>query len=177
MESKKTGSCKWFNASKGYGFITDSNGSDDLFVHHSAIAGDGFKTLAEGEAVEFDVVTDSSGRRKAVNVTGPSGGPVKGDQQRASGGGQRGYSSRGGYGSGYNSGGGYGQREGGYSSYGQRDGNSYGGGGGGYGGQGGAGYSSGGGYQDGGNPRSKGGYQQRGYTSDRYGDTSYGGGY
>lgn len=75
----------FFHVHQGYGFITDSNGSDDLFVHHSAISGDGFKTLAEGEAVEFEVVTDSSGRRKAVNVTGPNGGPVKGDQQRASG--------------------------------------------------------------------------------------------
>lgn len=74
---------------QGYGFITDSSGCDDLFVHHSAIAGDGFKTLAEGEAVEFDVVTDDNGRRKAVNVTGPNGAPVKGDQ-RASFGGQRG---------------------------------------------------------------------------------------
>lgn len=73
---KKTGSCKWFDASKGYGFITDSSGSDDLFVHHSAIAGEGFKTIGEGEALEFDVVTDENGRRKAINVTGKSAAPL-----------------------------------------------------------------------------------------------------
>lgn len=77
---------------QGYGFITDANGSDDLFVHHSAITGEGFKTLTEGEQVEFDVVVDDTGRRKAINVTGPNGCPVKGDggqqQQQFYGGGR-----------------------------------------------------------------------------------------
>ena len=50
-----TGTVKWFNEAKGFGFITPSDGSADLFVHFSAIAGSGFKTLAEGQAVSFQV--------------------------------------------------------------------------------------------------------------------------
>ncbi len=50
-----TGTVKWFNDSKGYGFITPQDGSKDVFVHHSAIQGGGFKSLAEGQAVTFDV--------------------------------------------------------------------------------------------------------------------------
>lgn len=49
-----TGTVKWFNESKGYGFITPSDGSSDVFVHYSAIEGDGFKTLTEGQTVEFE---------------------------------------------------------------------------------------------------------------------------
>src|SRR5918999_371137 len=49
-----TGTVKWFNDSKGYGFITPEEGTKDLFVHHSNIAGEGFKTLAEGTRVEFE---------------------------------------------------------------------------------------------------------------------------
>lgn len=78
--SRQTGTCKWFSAAKGYGFITSSH-DQDLFVHHSAIQGDGFKTLGEGEAVEFEAVKDDSGRWKAVNVTGPEGASVVGDQR------------------------------------------------------------------------------------------------
>ena len=48
-----TGTVKWFDDAKGYGFITPDDGGKDLFVHHSGIAGDGFKTLAEGAKVEF----------------------------------------------------------------------------------------------------------------------------
>lgn len=48
-----------------------------MFVHHSAIYAPGFKTLAEGEELEFDIETDENGRKKAVNVTGPGGAPVK----------------------------------------------------------------------------------------------------
>lgn len=62
-----TGKVKWFNDQKGYGFITPDDGSKDLFVHHSAILGDGFKTLAENQAVEFDVVQSDKGP-KAANV-------------------------------------------------------------------------------------------------------------
>ena len=51
----ETGKVKWFNDTKGYGFITPSDGSADLFVHFSAITGNGFKTLAEGQAVSFQV--------------------------------------------------------------------------------------------------------------------------
>jgi CspA family cold shock protein len=49
-----TGTVKWFNDSKGYGFITPDEGSKDLFVHFSNISGDGFKTLVEGARVEFE---------------------------------------------------------------------------------------------------------------------------
>ena len=50
-----TGTVKWFNDAKGFGFITPSDGSKDVFVHFSAISGEGFKTLAEGANVEFEV--------------------------------------------------------------------------------------------------------------------------
>lgn len=49
-----TGTVKWFNESKGYGFITPEDGSSDVFVHYSAIQGDGFKTLSEGQTVSFE---------------------------------------------------------------------------------------------------------------------------
>lgn len=49
------GTVKWFNASKGYGFISPSNGGDDVFAHFSAIVMDGYKTLKEGQQVEFDI--------------------------------------------------------------------------------------------------------------------------
>jgi CspA family cold shock protein len=62
----QTGSVKWFNADKGYGFI-ESEGNDDVFVHFSAIQGDGFKTLDEGQKVEFDVVDGQRGPQ-AANV-------------------------------------------------------------------------------------------------------------
>ena len=57
---RTTGTVKWFNDSKGFGFITPETGQD-CFVHHSAIDGQGFKTLAEGERVEFDVVQGAKG--------------------------------------------------------------------------------------------------------------------
>jgi cold shock protein len=50
-----TGTVKWFNESKGFGFITPSNGDKDIFVHFSAIVGDGFRTLAEGQKVTFEI--------------------------------------------------------------------------------------------------------------------------
>ena len=56
-----TGTVKWFNDAKGYGFITLDDGSKDCFVHHSAIQGNGFKTLAEGDRVQFDVVQGQKG--------------------------------------------------------------------------------------------------------------------
>ncbi len=56
-----TGTVKWFNDSKGFGFLTREDGEKDVFVHHSAIQGGGFKSLAEGEKVEFDVVQGQKG--------------------------------------------------------------------------------------------------------------------
>ncbi len=61
------GKVKWFNDQKGFGFIEQSDG-DDLFVHHTAIQGDGFKTLEEGQEVEFDIVEGPKGLQ-AANVT------------------------------------------------------------------------------------------------------------
>ena len=56
-----TGTVKWFNDSKGYGFIAPDDGGKDLFVHHSSIAGDGFKTLAEGAKVSYEAREGSKG--------------------------------------------------------------------------------------------------------------------
>ena len=55
------GTVKWFNETKGFGFVVPEDGSKDCFVHHSAIQGTGFKTLVEGERVEFDVVDGQKG--------------------------------------------------------------------------------------------------------------------
>lgn len=61
------GTVKWFNESKGFGFISREDGSD-VFVHYSTIQGDGFKTLAEGDAVSFEIEESPKGP-KAINVT------------------------------------------------------------------------------------------------------------
>ena len=58
---RATGKVKWFDDAKGYGFITLEDGQSDCFVHHTAIVGTGFKTLAEGESVEFDMVQGQKG--------------------------------------------------------------------------------------------------------------------
>ena len=63
----KTGTVKWFNAKKGYGFISDENG-DDIFVHFSALNMSGFKVLEEGDKVEFEVIEGEKGPQ-AANVT------------------------------------------------------------------------------------------------------------
>ncbi len=66
----KTGTVKWFNAEKGFGFIANDDGSDDVFVHFSAIQTDGFKTLNEGQKVSFDTEQDpkNSSKLRAINV-------------------------------------------------------------------------------------------------------------
>ena len=58
---RMTGTVKWFNDAKGFGFVTPSDGQKDCFVHHSAIQGSGFKTLVDGETVEFDMVAGQKG--------------------------------------------------------------------------------------------------------------------
>jgi cold shock protein len=65
---RATGTVKWFNEGKGFGFITPENGASDCFVHHSALQGTDFKSLVEGERVEFDMVQGQKGPA-AENVT------------------------------------------------------------------------------------------------------------
>jgi len=62
------GTVKWFNDDKGYGFITRENGEKDAFVHHRSIAGTGFKSLTEGQAVQFEIESGPKGPQ-ATNVT------------------------------------------------------------------------------------------------------------
>ena len=66
------GTVKWFSDQKGYGFITPEDGSKDLFVHHTAIKGEGFKSLRDGQAVEFEVSQGPKGPQ-ATNVTKSEG--------------------------------------------------------------------------------------------------------
>jgi len=75
---KHQGVCKWFNSKKGFGFITPTDGSPEVFVHQSAILASGFRSLAEKEPVEYELDQDDSQRSKAINVTGPQGAAVKG---------------------------------------------------------------------------------------------------
>lgn len=84
MADKISGTVKWFSDSKGYGFIERADG-DDVFVHHSSIEGHGFKTLAEGERVEFELIDEPKGP-KAQNV-------VRLDAPGGSGGGGRAFQS------------------------------------------------------------------------------------
>ena len=64
------GIVKWFSDQKGYGFITPEDGSKDVFVHHSAIQGDGFKSLREGQAVEFEVTSGPKGPQASNVIKG-----------------------------------------------------------------------------------------------------------
>ncbi|ROV59098.1 cold-shock protein [Vibrio ponticus] len=68
MSNKTTGTVKWFNETKGFGFITPDNGGADVFVHFRAIASDGFKTLNEGQKVSFNVEQGGKGPQ-AADVT------------------------------------------------------------------------------------------------------------
>jgi CspA family cold shock protein len=60
-----TGTVKWFNDAKGFGFIVQDNGGEDVFVHHTSIQADGFRSLAEGQKVEFDVAKGPKGLQAA----------------------------------------------------------------------------------------------------------------
>ena len=79
-EGKRAGTVKWFNSTKGFGFIApaDPNDGDDVFVHQTAIQADGYRSLAEGEEVEYVLEEQGDGRCRAVDVTGPDGAAVKG---------------------------------------------------------------------------------------------------
>lgn len=77
------GTCKWFDTQKGFGFITVDNEERDVFVHQRNIHADGFRSLAEGEPLEFEIKEDSrSGKMAAFNVTGPEGAAVQGAPRR-----------------------------------------------------------------------------------------------
>ncbi len=108
--NKKSGTVKWFNSSKGFGFITPDDGGEDLFVHQTSIHAEGFRSLREGESVEFSVESSDDGRTKALDVTGPGGTFVQGASYR-----RDGYGGGGGRGGGgRSSGGGLGGASGGY---------------------------------------------------------------
>ena len=65
-----TGTVKWFNAVKGYGFIVNDEGGEDIFVHYTAIQTDGFRTLRDGQKVNFEMENDTeNGKLRATNVT------------------------------------------------------------------------------------------------------------
>lgn len=75
---RSSGVCKWYSTVKGYGFICPQDDGDDVFVHQTAINVSGFRSLQDGECVEFEFYIDENGRRRARNVTGPKGSPVVG---------------------------------------------------------------------------------------------------
>lgn len=77
-DDMKKGTVKWFNTIKGFGFLIPDDGTEDIFVHQTAIQADGFRSLADGEVVEFLVEEDQNGRKKAAKVTGPDGANVQG---------------------------------------------------------------------------------------------------
>ena len=79
----KTGTVKWFDNVKGFGFIVPDDGTDDAFVHQTAIKADGFRSLGDDEKVEFRVEVDDRGRVKALDVTGPDGACVIGAPKQA----------------------------------------------------------------------------------------------
>jgi len=109
---KKKGTVKWFDSTKGFGFI-EVEGEDDYFVHQTSIYAPGFRSLAEGEAVEFNVEVDpNNGKTRAADVTGPNGAYVQGAPREPQ------------YNDGYDNGGGYGGDDsyGGDGGYGGEDG-------------------------------------------------------
>lgn len=73
VEERQSGVVKWFNNKKGFGFITKDDGSGDIFVHQSNITTSGYRSLREGESVEFEETVSKDDRLTAMNVTGPDG--------------------------------------------------------------------------------------------------------
>jgi CspA family cold shock protein len=121
--ARTSGTVKWFSQEKGYGFL-QQEGGPDVFVHHSAIEGSGFKTLNEGERVEFDVIEEPKGLKaqNVVRLDAPQGAPTGGGGGGFGGsrGGSRG--GGGGYGGGGSAGGGGGRGgRGGGGGYGNRE--------------------------------------------------------
>lgn len=103
---RKAGTVKFFNAEKGFGFITPTDGGEDIFVHFSAIDTDGFKSLGEGEPVEFNMQYDEQkGKYSAAQVTGPNGARPQGNQKGGGGGKGKGKGKGGGFGGGFQQGG------------------------------------------------------------------------
>ena len=120
-EAKRyTGTVKWFSAQKGFGFIAPDGGGDDIFVHQTEIQSDGFRTLREGQRVDFAVDSGEDGRSKAVDVMGLAGsyrsGGGRGGASVRGGGGRGGFGRSGTYGGGY----GRGDGGGGYERGGRR---------------------------------------------------------
>mmetsp|Transcript_40175 Transcript_40175/g.83672 ORF Transcript_40175/g.83672 Transcript_40175/m.83672 type:complete len:283 (-) Transcript_40175:298-1146(-) len=155
FSTKQNGTCKWFDVKKGFGFIAPDDGTADVFVHQTVIHAQGFRSLAEGEPVEYETEVDERGRHNARNVTGPQGAFVQGAPRPQ-------FEQRGGQGAGFGGGGGYGQPGGpGYGGgFGQP---------GGYGGRGGGGYGQPGGYGN--------GAPQYGGAPSGFGQQNYGGAY
>ena len=81
---RETGVVKWFNDTKGFGFIIPDNDAagGDVFVHYSDIQGDGFRMLLEGQSVEFEVGEQDDGRSRAIDVTGPDGEKIIAEPRR-----------------------------------------------------------------------------------------------
>jgi len=95
MEMKMAGKVKFFDTTKGFGFITPADGGEDVFVHQTAVYSQGFRSLAEGEDVEFDLTEDKTkGKKFASNVTGPNGAYVQGAPRKESRMGGGGYNDR-----------------------------------------------------------------------------------
>ncbi|KVH96025.1 Cold-shock conserved site-containing protein [Cynara cardunculus var. scolymus] len=87
--ARKAGTVKWFNDVKGFGFITPDDGGEELFVHQSSIRADGFRSLGDGETVEYVIENGSDGRTKAADVTGPNEAPVQGSTRGGGAGGRK----------------------------------------------------------------------------------------